>query len=74
MNVEDYFLSYLPIEELGDFLDWAFGKDRKSLGWSGCFMDRWNEMHGDLLYLEGNHSYESTMPKMIEFWREHGTT
>ena len=70
MCMESEIIQFLHADLIEDFAEWSFGKDFKILPSSEKFMDRWNEKHGDLFRLTGSDRYHSTLPKMIDIWKE----
>ena len=53
-------------QELELFGEWAFGKSDAYI--YDC-MKLWNERHSSKLELYESQSYEDTIPKMIEIWK-----
>jgi len=68
----EHFLKPEHDEELEDFAEWAFGKEYRDFCHSMDFLNGWNHIHGDELYLSSNGYIEEDVLKMIELWNEEG--
>lgn len=53
-----------------EFAKWAFGEDFLEIARGEGFLEAWNILHGDVLYLEISGRLNLDIPKMIQLWRE----
>jgi len=70
MCLRDVVENYLNQEQAEEFAFWAFGNDFKNFSHQEVFLEKWNELHGDLLFIYGYGMINEDIPKMIQIWQK----
>lgn len=61
----------VPMSETDDFAQWAFG-DGYSTAPLSQLDNRWNERHGDIVFVNGHDELKAGTQKMVAAWIKHG--
>jgi len=70
-SVRDLVEVYLTSEDAEQFSQWAFGPDYLGFKCLHEFMDKWNDLHSDLLTLDESGYPVHDIPDMIQIWKDH---
>ena len=57
-------------EEIEKFGEWAFGESYLKLSFAEEFLESWNNLHGESLYIYGNDEIDKSAEKMLDLWQE----
>lgn len=70
-NVPGFIISRIGREKVFDFASWAWGPDYSILE-TWRIRSAWNNLHGDVLFLDGSKEIEIDLIKMISLWEKLG--
>lgn len=61
---------FLQPEEVEEFACWAFGDEYFVIKTSKAFLNAWNSLHQDALYLKSDGVVKDDIQKMVQLWKD----
>lgn len=68
-SFKEWFLMYIPENEIDDFAEWAFGEGYKDTA-GPDLMKKWNSRHSELYEIKPKDQVNPGIQKMAELWEQ----
>ena len=71
IDYRDYFVDFIPEEEIDEFMEWAFGEDWEELDSCAKLIQCWNNEHFRDYRLSIHGDINRDIPILVDLWNVH---